>query len=193
MRWGSSLRLASSWRLKPNRCRCLVDAELVQKKGWLRNGIVEWGGQWDGMKMTGEMDLLQRMMVFCYGLGRWRYVNGNGQMMKWRWDGEVRMMDTAEGGEDEMVLRWNGGKKGELLQNEQDNGGMIELRKWRIGLETNGFLNDLRRLFLPPFIGLVGRWFGSSGATDLHVAASDWWCSSFWRNRPPTDSCNKGF
>ena len=31
-------------------------------------------------------------------------------MMKWRWDGEVRMMDTAEGGGDEMVLRWNGGK-----------------------------------------------------------------------------------
>ena len=51
------------------------------------------------------------------------------------------MMDTAEGGEDEMVLRWNGGKKGELLQKEQDNGGMTELRNGRIGLEKNEFLN----------------------------------------------------
>ena len=81
---------ASSWRLKLNRCRCLVDAELVQKKGWLRNGIVEWGGQWDGMENDRWNGIfLQRRLVFLATvLGGWRDENGRKMEMAMRWWGE---------------------------------------------------------------------------------------------------------
>ena len=63
-----------------------------------------------------------------------------------------------------------------------------ELRKNEFGEEI---LNELNRLFLPPFIGLRGRWRWFFWCNRLHVAASDRWCSWFGCNLPPTDSCTE--
>ena len=130
------LRLASSWLLKQI-ANALLMPNWCRRMDWIRNGVVNEVDNEMKWKWLVNWICMQRKLVFLvrFWVDEELKMEWSGWKMAMGWWGEK--MAAAEGGGDEMVTRWDGGKGQSFCRMTMAEWPRTELRKkdWRRMIE----------------------------------------------------------